>query len=176
MQYFHQQEVLLKSMLRKEKQLQKDKRELQTALETQSFKTEDFRKLEEQIEGIRQMVDTKMVERDQQIGVLNKEIETTEIKSSSVKQWIEEMKEKFTPELGILKDHNIQLQISCSALKNRVLVLEIVEKQLMNSESEEIEVDGVFVSSAAFTNMMDEVAQAGHNMWDMIQRRLLTVM
>ena len=62
------------------------------------------------------------------IGELNKEIATTQIKSSSVKQWIEEMKEKFTGELKILSDHNVQLQTSCSALQNRIIVLETVEK------------------------------------------------
>ena len=46
----------------------------------------------------------------------------------------------------------------------------------MSSDSNEIEVDGVFVSSTTFTSMMEEVAQAGHSMWDMIQKRMLTVM
>ena len=66
MQYFNQQEILLKSLLRKERQLQKDKRELQSALESQSFKNADFIKLEEQIEEIRQKMDTQLVAKDQQ--------------------------------------------------------------------------------------------------------------
>ena len=83
------------------------------------------------------------------------------------------MKEKFTRELKILSDNNVELQIFCNALQNKITVLETVEKK---SISDEIEVDGVFVSGTTFSSMMSEVAQAGHNMWEMIQKRLITVM
>lgn len=167
---------MVKSMLLKGEQIQKQKEELETVLQNQSYKHSDMVKLEQQIEEMRLKLDIHLFAKDQQIGELQKEILSTQMKSTTIKQWIEELKDKFSTEIKLLSDSNVNLQTQCKALQDRLQVLETVEKQLKSTMTEEIEVDGVFVSGSAFTVMMSEVAKAGQNMWEMIQKRLITVM
>ena len=95
--------------------------------------------------------------------------------SAIVKQWIEEDKIRFVQELNILAENNIVLQTSCEVLQERLRILSSVEQQLKASVTEDIEVDGIFISNDLFNSMMQDVVTAGQSMWEVIQQRLVSV-
>ena len=89
-------------MVLTERQLQKEKVYLETILKNQSYMHEGFIKIEEQIEEMRLKLDINLFAKDKQIGELQKDISSTQMKSTTIKQWIEELKDKFTIELRVL--------------------------------------------------------------------------
>lgn len=88
---------------------------------------------------------------------------------------MDEDKNRFMTELNVLSDNNIALQTNCSVLQERLRVLSSVERHLKNSMTEDVEVDGIFVSNKFFNTMMSEVITKGQKIWEEIQQRLVTV-
>lgn len=99
-----------------------------------------------------------------------------QLQCQTIKQWIDELRDKFMMELSVLSENNMTLQTSCNLLQERLRVLSSVKQQLKSSMIDDVEVDGIFVSNTIFDTMISDVVDAGEKMWEMIRKRLLTVM
>lgn len=66
-------------------------------LQKQTSEQQRFLQLQEELEKIRACVDTLVKEKDEEI-----------VKSTTLKQWIDELKDRFMIELTVLSDHNVR--------------------------------------------------------------------
>lgn len=109
--------------------------------------------------------------------VLNKEVADTDLKASTVTQWIKELKDTFVNESTVLSKDNAALKVNCGVLTERLKVLEDVKKQLKSSvDADELDVDVVFLPKADLTNLMNDVIETGEQIWQSIQKRMLVIM
>ena len=94
---------------------------------------------------------------------LNKQVVDTDLKASTIIQWIQELKDTFVNELIVLSEENVALKVNCGILTERLKVLEDVEKQLKGSvEADELDVDAVFLPKADVTELMNDVVETGN--------------
>lgn len=145
-------------------------------MQNQAYKAHKFVSLEADIEALKQKVDIKIAEKDMQIAELKKDVTFNQLQCQTIKQWIDELRDKFMMELSVLSENNMTLQTSCNLLQERLRVLSSVKQQLKSSMIDDVEVDGIFVSNTIFDTMISDVVDAGEKMWEMIRKRLLTVM
>ena len=130
-----------------QQQLHTKKTELVAALHSSTSKQVSFFKLESDIEQMKNKITEVIQVKDDEIQDVKKQLANAQLKSSTVKQWLDEDKNRFMTELNVLLDNNIALQTSCSVLQERLRVLSTMEKKLKNSMSEDVEVDGIFVAN-----------------------------
>ena len=96
----------------------------------EKVKTTNFDKLVQDVKELREFFKVEVRAKEEQILVLNKEVADTDLKASTVTQWIQELKNTFVNELTILSKDNVALKVNCGVLTERLKVLEDVEKQL----------------------------------------------
>ena len=138
------------------------------ALTESSSKQKNFVQLISDIEDLRVKVDGILQGKDNDIQELKKQLSNAQLRSDTVKQWIDEDKNRFVQELNTLAENNIVLQTSCQVLQERLKILESVERQMRMSVTEDIEVNGIFVSNTLFDSMMEDIVNAGQSMWEAI--------
>lgn len=120
-------------------------------------------------------LDGVLQDKDNELQQMRKQLSNAQLTSTTVKQWLDEDKNRFFQELNVLAENNVVLKTSCNVLQERLRVLHSVEQQLKESLTEDVEVDGIFISHKFFDTMMADIVTKGQNMWEMIQQRLVTV-
>ena len=173
--FFQQREDHIDAVKEENMQLKDQNRELRDSLTEISSKKQNFTHMVSDIDEMKHMIDVKLQERDCDVQELKKQLSTSQLRTATVKQWIEEDKGRFVQELNVLAENNVVLQTSCQVLQERLRILSSVEQQLKASVSEEVEVDGIFISNDLFNTMIQDVVNAGQSMWEVIQQRLVTV-
>lgn len=111
-----------------ENKLQMEKTEIEGFLRKQTDKQQNYVQLESDIEEIRTKVQNMLQAKDDEIVALKKDLSLSQLKSTTIKQWIDEMKERFMTELAVLSDNTMELQTSCGVLQERLRILELVER------------------------------------------------
>ena len=118
----------------------------------EKFKNEHFDKILEDVDKMRQLLQTEIQTRDKQIANLSKDVAKVGVKASTIKQWIEELKDRFIIELNVLLEDNARLQVDCGMLNDRLKVLEDVERHMKSSiDSYEVDVEAVLMPKANLT-------------------------
>ena len=108
----------------------------------EKLKNEHFDKILEDVNKMRQLLQTEIQTKDEQIVNLSKDFEEVGVKASTVKQWIEELKDRFIIELNVVSEDNARLQVDCGMLNARLKVLEDGERRMKSSiDIDEVEVD-----------------------------------
>lgn len=110
-----------------ENKLQMEKTEIEGFLRKQTDKQQNYVQLESDIEEIRTKVQNMLQAKDDEIVAL-KDLPLSQLKSTTIKQWINEMKDRFMTELAVLSDNNMELHTSCGVLQERLRILELVER------------------------------------------------
>lgn len=110
-----------------ENKLQMEKTEIEGFLRKQTDKQQNYVQLESDIEEIRTKVQNMLQAKDDEIVAL-KDLPLSQLKSTTIKQWINEMKDRFMTELAVLSDNTMELQTSCGVLQERLRILELVER------------------------------------------------
>lgn len=173
--FFQEREDYIDAVKEETTQLQKQNRELENALKDSFSEQECFFKLESNLHNMKIRVDEVLLQKQNDIQDMRKQLANAQLRTATVKQWLEEDKNRFVQELNVLAESNVVLQTSCSVLQERLRVLTSVEKQLKESLADDVEVDGIFMCNNFFDTMMQDVVTAGQRVWEMIQQRLVTV-
>lgn len=175
--FVNQQEIQYRAMQFKEDRLMHQIERLEDEMKIQVEKNRGYDKLFQDYTAIRNSYKKDMDDKDQLILELQKEVIKTQLTTTTVSEWIAELKDRFMSELAVLSDYNLTLEVNCQALRDRLEVLQAVEKQLQsNLEDEEVNVEGIFLSNVEFNELSGRIVEVGQNIWDNIKKRLLTIM
>ena len=93
----------------------------------------------------------------------------------TIKEWLDELKEKFFGELQNVMDSNSELQAQNEILQSRLTVLNSVENQLKESV-EDIEVEGTIITTSDLSELAKNVNAKSQTLWENIKSRLMHVM
>ena len=128
--FFQEREDYIDTIKEELSQLQTQNKELNDALKESSCKQENFVQLTVDLQEMRGRIDDMLHQKHEEIQDVKKQLHNAQLRTATVKQWIEEDKNRFVQELNILAENNVVLQTNCQVLQERLNLLKAVEEQI----------------------------------------------
>ena len=158
---------------RKQRELENKIEELEQKAISNSGRFSRVQELEDKIQSQQDEVVALKEKHVSEIQELHQKIKARADMEAMLQDWLTKIRLAFSGELEDLTMKNSKIVSSNEILIRQVTVLKQVQDQLRNMvDEEELEVDGVFMSTTDIEMMKSELMQTGNLIWDGIKERI----